>query len=110
MLEVLIEGPETKDLAEYEITDDFSNLDAVGIIIIDPLKKRILLVRRLANEFDENGKPIPKEKKNKVDSNGNIILALPSGSGPLSDDPENPDLAAMKEILSETGSTPTLLQ
>ncbi|MCC6711265.1 MAG: hypothetical protein IT416_02840 [Candidatus Pacebacteria bacterium] len=110
MLEVLIEKPESTDLATYEVTDDFTNLNAVGIIIIDPSKQRILLVRRLANEFAENGQPIPKEKKNKIDNNGNIILALPSGSGPLSDDPDNPDLAALKEIISETGSRPNSLE
>ncbi len=94
----------------YEIGEDFSNVDAVGAIVFDPEHKRILLVRRLEKETDETGVQIPKDKRNKVDSNGNIILALPSGSGPLKDDPTNPDLAILKEIRSETGSFPALIR
>ncbi len=97
---------------EYEVTDDFNNLDAVGVIILNPEKDRILLVRRLVEKYDDLGKLIepPKEKRNKVDANGEIILALPSGSGPLSDNPDDPDSAILKEVLSETGSQPIHLE
>lgn len=96
----------------YEVTDNFDNLQAVGVIIVDPTKKRILLVRRIVEEFDENGDliEISNALKNKVDSSGRILLALPSGSGPLSDNPAEPDQAVIKEILSETGNSPISLE
>lgn len=110
MLEVdAVQPTESEREPIYEITDNFSELTAVGLIILDPLRERILLVRRLVNEFEENPDadgnliPMAKEIKNKVDQRDkNIILTLPSGSGPLSDNPGDPDLAARKEIFNET--------
>ena len=106
--------PEQKEIEPvYEITKDFNNVEAVGAIVLDPEEERILLVRRVEEEYDKNGEviEIPKPLRNRVDSPDKIFPALPSGSGPLNKECKGkPDEAIVKEIISETGTSPTFLR
>lgn len=116
MLETLTGNFEVKKPISYEVTDDFTNLGAVGAIVLDPMHERVLLVRRLVNEKvlnpeTQEEEPIDKTLKNKVDQPAeNIILALPSGSGALNDFPNDPVSAVRREVESETGSKPAFIR